>query len=275
MDLVQNTLFVSGYWQVAGNQKRDLNVYLDNLRDTLKMIKGGRLIFYTSVMDKADEITAFCRKLSIDVQIIESSISSLPAADKAESFTEQAFKMNIDRLSFLTLPSKEKGIAHYRRDLKPDPFVYQQMLTIWLSKFELVNNHLDGEEYCAWIDAGFSRVRYERSNCNLQKLKIKNDKISFYSSPMTFFGQPIPVSAGFLHANKGCWLTFLKIFRQCTISFKNLPYPIDEEIIIAEVYSRNPNLFHLIGSPYKLNGKLHREIHWQYVKLMKIFSTHY
>lgn len=81
------------------------------------MIKGGRLVFYTSVMDKADEITASCHESSIDVQIIESSISSPPAADKAEIFTKQALKMNIDRLSFLTLPSKEKGIAHYNEIL--------------------------------------------------------------------------------------------------------------------------------------------------------------
>lgn len=275
MDLVQNTLFVSGYWEVVGNQKRKHDVYLNNLKDTLKMIKGGRLIFYTSVMDKADEITAICNALNIDVQVIESSISSLPAAETAERFTEQASKMNIDDLMFLTLPSKEKGVAHSKRDLKPDAFVYEQMLTIWLSKVYLVAKHSESSEFTAWIDSGFSRFNFYRERWNIRKLQVLRNKLMHYGSYMTFLGESLPLNASFLLGDKRTWSNILNEYVASLNRFNALPYAVDEEVIFAEVYARNSSLFHLIGSPYKLNGKLQREIHWHYVKLMKIFSTHY
>lgn len=274
MDLVQSTLFVSGYWPVAGNQKRSHNVYWDNLKDTLKMIKGGRLIFYTSAMDRADEVTAICNALNIDVQIIESSILSLPAADIAEKFTEQALKMNIDDLALLTLPSKEKGVAHSKRDLKPDSFVYQQMLTIWLSKVFLVSQHSESSEFTAWIDSSFSRFNFYRERWDIRKLQVLRNKFMHYGSYMTFLGEKLPLNASFLLGDKRTWGNILTEYIASLNKFNALPYAVDEEVIFAEVYARNSSLFHLIGSPYKLNSKLHREIHWQYVKLMKIFSTH-
>lgn len=274
MNLVQNTLFVSGYWQVAGNQKRNYNVYWDNLKDTLKMIKGGRLIFYTSVMDKANEIAVICKAFNIDVQIIESSISSLPAADIAERFTEQALKMNIDDLTFLTLPSREKGVAHSKRDLKPDAFVYQQMLTIWLSKVYLVSQHSESYEFTAWIDSSLSRFNFYRQRWDIRKLQLLRNKLMHYGSYMTFLGESLPLNASFLLGDKRTWGNIFNEYVTSLNRFNALPYAVDEEVIFAEVYARNSNLFHLIGSPYKLNGKRQREIHWYYVKLMKIFSTH-
>lgn len=272
MNLVQNTLFVSGYWHVAGNQKRNYSAYLDNLNDTLRMIRGGHLVFYTSEVDKFDKLFQTCQDLNIQLEIIESEVSSLPAAKLAKELTQQASRMNIDSLEFLTLPSKEKGIAHFKRDLQPDAFVYQQMLTIWLSKIALVNNHLNASPFCAWIDAGFSRVRYERSNCNLQKLRTTDGRIGFYRSPMSFFGSPLPVSAGFLHANKEHWQTLSSLFIETLELFKSIPYAVDEEIIISEIHTRNPDLFYCLGEPYKLNTFFKKQLHWSYVKILKKFN---
>lgn len=256
---------------MAENRKRDKSSYESYLNRTCQTIKGQSLLFFSDDQEFITKLEALCNKYSITLFTVVRKIKELKGADHASAVTNNCKKMALSKIQFTKSWHKEKGTIHYHRDFeKPVDEVLTDLNTIWLSKIPLVLESIslkkDYDNY-AWIDVSFSRFDFERSNWNIRKLEITKDKIQHYKSPMTFYGKALPINASFLIGSRVAWNTLNLEYQKCLAKLIEIPYAIDEEVVLAEVRECQPSLFLSIGQAYSFKFPASTIILWYQKKV--------
>lgn len=183
--------------------------------------------------------------------------------------------MNLDYFEKPKNLSGEKALIHFWNHFySSDISVYADMLTIWLSKIDLVNRHSDEssmETERAWIDASLGRMNYRRSNWFVSKVSIPRGKIGHYDSRMKCYGVKIPLNASFLSGTLDAWPKLAEAFNDSLVCARQIPYAHDEETVLADCIAKYPDFFHCVGNHYRQKdylinfyGKVRRSIRTTY-----------
>lgn len=252
-------VFVSGYWAIPENNKHDLAHYDSLLPETLSLIAGRRLVFYSGCSEMLDYIERLCKQFDISVEPELVPFNSLPKWDLAGRMLESCTRMGLDAWPAPDSYGREKGVIHYWRDYKGSGSVaYRQLLAVWMSKISLVSmlqERFAHVSALAWIDVTLSRIRDARTNWRFWEVADIAGSISHYSSPMRYYGRVLPISAGYMSTDPATWTILSKLFTSTAEQAASMAYAHDEETILAQCYTTNPALFHCIGHPLTSNNR--------------------
>ena len=258
--------YISGYWPLAGNQKKPESHYLTLLPETLTPLRGASLTFYSNDPAVLDRVNAQSERVGICCESRLRQVEDLPAWSLPGELVQACERMNLEAWPKPRHFGGEKGSKHYWRDFKGSgPQVYRQLLSIWMSKISLVSdearNQLDSPTVAdppsslAWIDASLSRCNGTRRQWRYWRVKDCAGRLSHYRSSMRCFGVPLPVQAGFLSAEACVWLELEALFLEAAAAAASMAYAHDEETVLAECRRRRPKLFHAIDAPRRLLPK--------------------
>lgn len=254
---MQKRVYCSGYWTIPGNQKRSDDHYSKGLSDTLDLMRGSTLHFYSDSTETLDSIAALGTSRDVVVHAHQVKIADLPGWNISERLMACAFASKLDRI---TQPpsheTREKGAIHYWRDLQiSGADTYRQLLAIWMSKIPLTISLIaktTDSDILVWADASLSRFNGKRSNWDVTQLTLDPARLSHYASPMQFQGIPLPLNASFLAAGPDRWLMLQSQFNIATERATATPYAHDEETILAQCVWAAPDTFHCLGFPQEI-----------------------
>lgn len=250
--VLKRQLYCSGYWALPGNKKHSNDHYYTHLPNTLDMIRGQDLVFFSDDVKYMTNVRNLCAVRGITLQERYIPVAELPAFDVAKELVECCARMALDRFAKPPSYNSEKGIIHYWRDFQGSgEAIYHALLAIWLSKVHLASStaQSDSERPVAWIDISISRFNGRRENDKFFRLDLPSDRLSHYGSNMQFFGTPLPLNASFLSATPAVWLEIKREFSYSIERAKYMSYAHDEETVFADCVWRRPELFYLIGLP--------------------------
>jgi hypothetical protein len=158
----------------------------------------------------------------------------------------------------MPLRGSEKGLVHHTRDLLGSgETVYRKLITIWMSKVALMSRvACEGDDgtYFAWIDASIARVNGRRSNWNFPAQSFEPAALNHYASSMSYRGERLPLSAGFMLGTGDVWAAVNAAFDARLEASLSDAYAHDEETILGLVHRERPELFHTLGVPLALIG---------------------
>ena len=244
------TTYCSGYWPVPGNQKRSFEHYANYLPQTLQMLAGARLWFYSSDADVLRQVSELSSNLDLELTTVLLEISQLPAWEIAADFVASCERMRLDLYGRPARRMKEKGVSHYWRDLVGSgPEAYRHVLAIWLSKVELtaaLAERLEPGCTVAWVDASLSRKNHTRPCWEFHRCALPAGQLSHYPSQARIYGSTLPLSAGFLAADAPTWDRIRASFVAARASLVAMPYGHDEETILSMCLRNQPELFHCL-----------------------------
>ncbi|MGC6482621.1 MAG: hypothetical protein ACON4T_03505 [Synechococcus sp.] len=247
-------LYVCGYWPIRGNLKRSGQHYSTLLPQTLQLIRGEELVFYSSSDDVLCQVDSMCQQLSIRMRPVLLAVDDLPASGLAERLVRCCAAMRLDQWQKPRSFHGEKGAIHYWRDYKASgQDVLRAMYSIWLSKFALVAEQASCSEHArlVWIDSTLARFNRRRSNWRFWLVQDHPQKFSHYGSDMCRYGQKLPLNASYVSGPREQWSAFQALFLQKAELATQMPYGNDEETILSECMREQPDWFQRIGLPYK------------------------
>lgn len=249
-----------GLWLVPGNKKRSREHYLQHLPKTLSLLKNKKVIFLYDdesilkfVIGRIETQHFYSKKLQVTEMRAHQQIDKL--IDCAKKFRI----VNFGRLK------AEKGLIHYKRDLKGSgEEAYKFILTVWLSKVFVIQDIAIKENpfntgAFAWVDASISRMGSSRNSINFVELTA-TEKIQMRGSGMRYRGKRINFNASFILAKTEKWSVFDELYTKEFNQSINEPYPNDEETLIHKISENNPNLFQKIENPNNSKLNLHRNV---------------
>lgn len=256
-EMKSTRLYCSGYWLVDGNKKRSREHYAALLRASLDMIQGEELVFYSSDDAQIELVQRLAENRLIAFTGVLLAVECLPARILAESLVAACQRMELDKVAmppnFLEGRfGREKGVAHYWRDLKGSGHLaYLDILTIWLSKISLASKLAHSgpaDRPVAWMDVSVSRFSEIRENPNFHALNLPADKLSHYQdSGMRYCGEELPLNASFMSATAPVWARVEAEFRDAASRAATMAYGHDEETVLADCVWLKPDMFHCIG----------------------------
>lgn len=248
-----DTLFISGYWPLPANRKYSASHYERLLPETIALIAGRRLLFFSDSVDVLEHVDGLARRHGIASEGSLLPLTSLPMWDLAGDMVEACRRMGLDAWPAPVAYGREKGVTHYWRDFRGSGEVaYRQLLAIWLSKVALVATQAGRDPACdalAWIDITLARIRGARTNWRFWEIEDVPDTVSHYSSPMRFHGRDLPVSAGYLSAAPSVWPRLAALFERTARQAALMAYAHDEETILGQCHAHSPDLFRCVGRP--------------------------
>ena len=256
---LSSKLYASGYWPVRGNQKRSGSHYTTLLPQTLRLIQGEQLVFYSSSEEILSLVEQLCRQHGIVLQAELRLLHSLPAWSLAKRLMQGCRAMQLDLLEKPAAFGAEKAVIHYWRDYKgAGAEVLRQMLTVWLSKIDLITalaSEVD-HDHLVWIDATIARFNGRRSNWRFWLSADHPDRFCHYGSEMRRYGRHLPLNASYLSGPRLRWSALQQLFNVMAERAALMPYGHDEETILAECVQHSPGWFQRIGLPYtRLAGR--------------------
>ena len=257
--MTKDTTYCSGLWLLPQNPKNDELHYMRFLPETLKLIAGGRLVFYTPHPEVAQQVDALCRDFDIALKLRELRVEDLRAFGIAEDYCRACQATNLDHLPRPSSFRGEKTLVHYWRDFKDGGWdVYRRMIAIWLSRIHLVSHHVipfDPFEttYFTWIDATISRVSETRENWDFTKVEPAAGQVSHYGARLKFFGRRLPVSGGVLESDRAGWSALHALYETYLEGSKHSAYAHDDETLLSFCHAERPELFRKIGDPIPRN----------------------
>lgn len=257
--VLKQTLYVCGYWPVCGNLKRSKEHYATLLPQTLELIRGGDLVFYSSSEDVITWVQGLCQQSSIRIRPVLLALEQLPAWNLADRLGRCCGAMQLDLWQKPRSFGGEKGVIHYWRDYKEaGPEAFRSILSVWLSKFALVAEQAIQVEYerLAWMDCTLSRFNHCRANWRFWLTQDHPQKFSHYGSDMRCFGRLLPLNASYVSGPREQWNAFQQLFLHQAELASQMPYGNDEETILSQCIREQPDWFQCIGMPYKrLTGR--------------------
>jgi len=247
-------LYVCGYWPVPGNLKRSGEHYNTLLPQTLQLIRGEELVFYSSSEEVLCRAQHLCQRSSIRMRPVLRALEDLPAWSLADRLVRCCGAMQLDQWQNPRSFGGEKGVIHYWRDYKgAGPDAFRAMHAVWLSKLALVAEQARQVEHerLAWMDSTIARFQGRRSNWRFWLANEDPQKFSHYGSDMRRFGRLLPLNASYISGPRLQWLAFQNLFSEKAELATQMPYGNDEETILSEVIRDQPHWFQCIGMPYK------------------------
>ena len=244
-------LYFSGLWLVSGNPKNSREHYLALLDASFALLRSERVVFFYDDPDLLESVSVIARAHSVDLRPIEAPIDALPGRVWAKSIVDGCTAMHLDKFTRPADLCREKGAVHYWRDLKGGGAeVFEDLVTIWLSKVDLVLREIDLQDEAAeyiWVDASVARFSGMRTNWDFRRVSIPKGKIGHYGNSMRFLSQQLPLNASFMAGDAAAWQQFGELYRAAAEQCAGMPYGHDEETVIAQCVAREPGLFHKIG----------------------------
>lgn len=271
------TAYCSGYWPVPGNAKRSFEHYASYLPQTLQMLAGSRLWFYSNDADVLRQVSEICADHQVDLTAVLLDFQALPAWSIAADYVCACERMHLDLYGPPVRRMKEKGVNHYWRDLiGSGPESYRRVLAIWLSKVELtaaLAARLEPGSIVAWVDASLARKNNARPCWDFTRCALPPGRLTHYPSQARIYGATLPLSAGFLAADAPTWSLIQEHFVAARTSLVAMPYGHDEETILSKCLGDHPELFHVLQAdappatrplllriPAALLGRLRRQL---------------
>ena len=252
-------LFVCGYWPIIGNLKRSGEHYNILLPQTLKLIRGEELVFYSSSEEVLRWVERECQQSSIRMRPVLRALECLPAWALADRLVRCCGGMQLDQWQKPRSFSGEKGVIHYWRDYKSaGPEAFRAMYAVWLSKIALVAEQAGQVEHdrLVWMDSTIARFQDRRSNWRFWLANENPQKFSHYGSDMRHFGRSLPLNASYISGPRLQWSALQNLFLENAELAAQMPYANDEETILAECIRQKSDWFQCIGMPYKrLTGR--------------------
>ena len=252
-------LYVCGYWPVRGNLKRSGEHYNTLLPQSLQLIRGEELVFYSSSEEVLSWAEGLCQQASIRMRPVLLALHDLPAWTLADRLVRCCGAMQLDQWQKPRSFGGEKGVIHYWRDYKgAGPEAFRAMHAVWLSKFALVAEQASQVEHerLVWMDSTLARFNRCRSNWRFWLTQDHPHKFSHYGSDMRRFGRLLPLNASYISGPREQWAAFQALFSQKAELAAQMPYGNDAETILSECIREQPDWFQRIGMPYKrLTGR--------------------
>lgn len=251
-------LYISGFWYIKNNPKRNLNHYLKTLKMTLLMIKNSNLLFYYNVDDKLiKELKFLCNEYNINLLLKKRIITKLPKYHLFNFFKNQV-ENYFESYDGKKLTNKQDIgfdiLNNIYTKSKVRPYILLQI--IWHSKIDLVYESLNTfnnfKEY-AWIDISISRKNFRRKNWFFHYINCDDKKIYLYDSLMKK-NNINQLSGSFFLGEKNTFIDFCKrydyFFQKCL----HENYPNTEEVIFRKIYESDKNyIFRLQKKRIKMN----------------------
>lgn len=252
-------LFVCGFWPVTGNLKHSGDYYNTLLPQTLQLIRGEELVFYSSSNEVLSWVEGLCQQASIRMRPVLLALEQLPAWHLADRLVRCCGAMQLDQWQKPRSFSGEKGVIHYWRDYKgAGPEAFRAMQAVWLSKVALVAEQVSHaeHEHLVWMDSTLARFNHCRANWRFWLAQEHPHQFSHYGSDMRRYGRHLPLNASYISGPREQWQEFQQLFSQKAQLAAQMPYGHDEETILSECIREQPDWFHCIGMPYKrLTGR--------------------
>lgn len=253
---MKQKLYVSGYWPILGNVKRSTDHYSNELPQTLKMLRGSDLVFYSSSEEVLDWAQRLCMTYGVKMSPRICALDQMKAWDLAGRLVESCERMALASWDKPSSFSGEKGVVHYWRDLRgAGADVFRRLSTIWLCRTDLLARESAlAPEYVqrlAWIDSTLARFNGQRSNWRFWMNSEPRNRVSHYSSPMRLYGRRLTYNGSYVSAPRAIWPEFAGLFHRVGAQAAEMAYGHDDETIVNECIRRRPELFHCLGVPYK------------------------
>ena len=249
-----DNLYLSGYWPLNGNRKRSNEHYRSLLPQTLRLLHGSNLLFYSSSQEVLDWVEPLAVQENIAVQLVLRPLDALPAWDLAALAVKSCEAMALDHLQSPASFSGEKGVIHYWRDFKASgPDLCRKLMAVWLSKVALVAEQASSERFSklTWVDSSMARFNHRRSHWRFWLAHHPHQRLSHYRSEMRCWGRSLPLNASYLSGPRELWPRLQTLFERNAALALQMPYGHDEETILAACLQQQPELFHPLGVPYK------------------------
>jgi hypothetical protein len=245
--------YVMGYWPLQSNPKNSPEHYSKYLPQTLAMIRGQSLVFYSSDQLAIRTVSHLCQTFGISLFHRSMLLEELPKFNDCAKIVLQTEKYGQNLPERPERFPPDKGLKHYWQHYSvTDPLTYQKMLATWNSKIDVTNsvaelNPFETEEF-AWIDASLSRFKKERQNWNFARVAGVPGVIRHYPSRMRKQGKQLNLNASFLLGDSIAFDKLKKAFDKDFQTALLEVYPNDEETILSAVIDTNPNICQKIGA---------------------------
>jgi hypothetical protein len=246
--------YVSGLWMIEGNSKRSPAHYMEHLPETISMLSGDSLHFYSADEAVLATVDNLCRTHRVRLTAEHRPLDSLPAWNISQTLIECCRAMNLNQFDRPSQRGADKGARHYWRLLEDSGEEPQRaVLAIWLSKVLLMNERAKAAESAtrelAWVDASISRFNNQRSNWDFPTVSVSQDRLCHYGSTMQYYGLQLPLNASFLCGRPSAWRAVTELYEKALQSAIKMPYGHDEETVLGHCVWEHPELFETIGSP--------------------------
>lgn len=249
-------MYVSGYYHIPKRSMPHMGIsrYLRLGPVSLKMIADSKLVFFYEEDCIREIVQKISDDWSIDLVPIHLPISRLPQRQAALTISANATRSALPPESECR---KEKGWSHLNGMVHGDDRTeYEDNLTVWLSKIDLVNKAAkqfpSSNQLIAWMDFGIAKFNYIRDGWSFpdRMANFSRSKLSHYNSLMRMHQSKLPLNASFLIARSNVWEEVQDEFHQQIASSRDEDYPHDEETLLSRVVQTRPELFDCIGDPY-------------------------
>mgnify|MGYP005858641393 CR=1 FL=1 len=249
-------MYVSAYYHIPKSKMRHMGIarYVRHAPETLRMIRGSQLIFFYEEDFIGELIARLCENFDIDLRREKRPLVSLPARAHAEQISKGAQRIPV---MVLKNSDKEKGNSHLAAmDIDGDRTEYMENLTIWLSKIFLTSEVASGyavrDRPVAWVDIALAKNNFTRQNWDFSKIDRNPPScLLHYGSAMLYLGRRLPLSAGYLRADRDHWEVIENLFQAQLDTLQYDGYPHDEETVLSHVVGKYPRIFECIGRPYQ------------------------
>ncbi len=247
-----DTTYITGFWHIKGNTKRDIEHYLKSIPGTLDLLKDKKVVLF---YDDEKILDFFKKHLKTNnFKAVKRKIEELPTHKISKDYLESCKNSNVEYLKKLNEKrlAPEKGYLKYFRDYKKSgEDVFKKTFTVWTSKIYLVEEIIDknpfNSEFFAWVDASVSRFNNKRKKWDFAKIKFSDKWIYHYDGNIRLYGKKQNVNTGFLFAHKKRWLKFIPQYKSQIKKSADDNYGHDDESLVNLVQRNYPSLFKKIN----------------------------
>jgi hypothetical protein len=251
---MESVSFITGYWSVASNPKRNLDFYRSKFPETVELIGHEATIALwenPSVRDLFNAPpTKFKQVASRDLYVTRNEL--IP--DRVLAAISTNIKRSAKRLFTARIKNaeKEKHYAHLRKHLqKSNHAIYLELVASWMTKLYAINFAVDSlnlktSHLIGWADTGVSRIWNSQLGAPLSDSIFHGyppEKISHLPGGMFYRGKRLGLSCGLMVASPSMWSWALEAFEEQALKSLEERYLHDEETILEEVRRQYPQNF--------------------------------
>jgi hypothetical protein len=245
---MKDTTFIMAFFNINNNQRHNLEHYKKCIPRTFRIMPNSKIVFFYQDNEIFELIKRRCKTSTIIPKKIE--ISQLPTYNITKNYLNSLKKLDLNLHSQFE-NQIEKGLSHFNEWKINGDTVYHQILTVWTSKLFMINQIIKENPFktnnFSWVDISLGKTVEKRPNWNWMINLYPNNKISFYPSNMTYYGNKLNLSAGFMFGNKDKFIELFELYQKKLNENENDIYGHDEETLLNLIYQENQNLFHIIN----------------------------
>lgn len=244
-DVLDDLVFVSGFWQVDGNPKHDVSFYESGVFNTLQALttlfwpQSPKITFLHNVLPNTTLYQAFQSFSKQVLFVFETTPQRYQT--KAIELAKLCQRQSTDIMDNCKKGNKPAKHFHRLEDSSLD--IWSQILNVWISKLHFLNVALEqnpSKQYFSWIDGGLAgRINMT----SLPFVQINSDSVWMRGSSMCFNGTPIAFRGGLIISRREPLIELITSFYATleTILVEQINLCWDEESIITRLYHNTMN----------------------------------